>query len=111
MHLISNSCRRHWPNRADTVLVVLQEKNMHDLKTRQLAGLIVGVGCASLVHAAELAYECSALVEATKPVYERLTIEDELPVEDAQLDETFPEEANAVPDEDDPDAPSQLTLF
>lgn len=52
---------------------------MHDLKTRQLAGLIVGVGCASLVHAAELAYECSALVEATKPVYERLTIEDELP--------------------------------
>lgn len=39
------------------------------------------------------------------------TIEDELPVEDAQLDETFPEEANAVPDEDDPDAPSQLTLF
>lgn len=39
-------------------------------------------------------------------------IEDELPVEDVQLDEIFPEEANVVPDdEDDPDAPSQLTLF
>ncbi len=41
----------------------------------------------------------------------QVIIEDELPVEDVQLDRIFPEEANAVPDEDDPDAPSQLTLF